>query len=301
MISSTEIKKDYAAIAKFLIGVFLGATTIAYIGVHPNWLEAIGMGFVFAILGLVPIFGFDMFEIEVVNKTIKPTLNKTKTPFTHHHVFNPVSKSHKIPKLQHIIYDDKNQFETLVVAKAIRRPGIPNLDKTKFYEFSEPGIPQSLAVSKYQNKAFHNNVEIVYDPDDTENTWRTTHNALLQSTLLAIEKAISVGAPAIHLIYQYDGIWAYAAGYWPTDTYPEAQSYVKKLNELSSKINIKFDKYDPAMALPYALQIKIADAIRQNDFTNDTEDMITDFGQYPNDFDDDYETMVDTPKYYPKY
>lgn len=299
MSSSTEIKKDYAAIAKLLTGVFLGATTITYIGDHFNWLEAIGMGFVCVILGLVTIIEFDMFEIEVVNKTIKPVLNKTKTPFTHHHVFNPVSESHKVPKLQHSIYDDKNQFETLVAAKAIRRPGIPNLDKTKFYEFSEPGIPQSIAASKYQNKAFHNNVEIVYDPDDTENTWRTTHNALLQSTLLAIEKAISVGAPTIHLVYQYDGIWAYAAGYWPTDNYPEAQSYVEKLNDLSSKIKIKFDKYDPTMALPYASQIKIADAVRQNDFTNDTEDNITDFGQYPDDFG--YQTITDIPSAYPKY
>ena len=82
------------------------------------------------------------------------------------------------------------------------------------------------------------------------NKWQKAHDASLTFVIQLILKAIQDKQENINIVYDYDGVFAYAAGYWPTANYQNARDYVLKLDELSHQINIRFTKYTKQSA-PY--------------------------------------------------
>lgn len=78
------------------------------------------------------------------------------------------------------------------------------------------------------------------------NKWSRTHCDNFKAVIYVIKQAIAMGKKSIVIHYNYDGVWAYAAGYWSTKDDIQAQKYVESFEELTPHINIYFQKFEPS-------------------------------------------------------
>lgn len=72
--------------------------------------------------------------------------------------------------------------------------------------------------------------------------WQQAHDASLSQTIAVIVNAINNDKKKINVVYEYDGIEAYATGQRPVADNKAAQEYVGKLTSLASQIDISFTK-----------------------------------------------------------
>lgn len=177
--------------------------------------------------------------------------NETKSPLNLPHArFNPTLSTKPVP-LPHDTDSDihrSKEITTLIAVKSI-------FTKVPVYDFND---------FKYDNLFFYASQSIYRVSQNSNNLietvlieagtplnlkqeqqnvlWLNIHNAILKSVVDAVKDAIKNEASMIEIIYEYDGVWAYAAGYWPTSDYTEAHAYVEQLGELSQKIDINFVK-----------------------------------------------------------
>lgn len=169
-----------------------------------------------------------------------------------HAKFNPTLSTKPVP-LPHVadyVIQSSKKITTLVTTKSVfnRVPIYDAIeftsDKLFFY------APQSTyRVSQNSNNLIETALKEDVSPlkQEQQNVlWLNIHNAILKSVVDAVKDAIENETSMIEVIYEYDGVWAYAAGYWPTSDYPEAQAYVEQLSELSQKIDINFVKLTKA-------------------------------------------------------
>jgi len=184
-------------------------------------------------------------EPDAISDVPKETKSKLDLP---HAKFNPTLSTRPIP-LPHDIGSDihsSKKITTLIAIKSIFNR-VPIYDAT---EFTSDKLffytPQSIyRVSRNSNNLIETALKEDISPlkQERQNVlWLNIHNAILKSVVNAVKDAIQNKASMIEVIYEYDGVWAYAAGYWPTSDYPEAQAYVEQLSELSQKIDINFVK-----------------------------------------------------------
>lgn len=75
--------------------------------------------------------------------------------------------------------------------------------------------------------------------------WQPIHENSLEITINLIREAIAQNYNNIVITYNYDGVWAYAAGYWDAKNDPVVNNYVNDLEALSHQINIYFSKLTP--------------------------------------------------------
>lgn len=184
-------------------------------------------------------------EPDAISDAPKETKSKLDLP---HAKFNPTLSTRPIP-LPHDTGSDihsSKKITTLIAVKSIfaKFPIYDAIDFTynKLFFY----VPQSIyRVSQYSDNSIGTTLTRDVSPlkQEQQNVlWLNIHNAILKSVVDAVEDAIKNEASMIEVIYEYDGVWAYAAGYWPTSGYPEAQAYVEQLSELSQKIDINFVK-----------------------------------------------------------
>ena len=181
--------------------------------------------------------------------TISDVPEETKSKLDLPHAkFNPTLSTRPIP-LPHDTGSDihsSKKITTLIAIKSIFTK-VPIYDAI---EFTSDKLffyaPQSIyRMSQNSNNLIETALKEDISPlkQEQQNVlWLNIHNAILKSVVDAVKDAIENKASMIEIIYEYDGVWAYAAGYWPTSDYPEAQAYVEQLSELSQKIDINFDK-----------------------------------------------------------
>lgn len=169
-----------------------------------------------------------------------------------HAKFNPTLSAKPIP-LPHVadsVTQSSKKITTLIATKSLfnRVPIYDAIeftsDKLFFY------VPQSTYRVTLNSDDF---IETVLKEDESpikqersNILWLKIHNAILKSVVEAVKDGIKNKASMIEVVYEYDGVWAYAAGYWSTSDYPEAQAYVEQLSELSRKIDISFVKLTKA-------------------------------------------------------
>lgn len=78
--------------------------------------------------------------------------------------------------------------------------------------------------------------------EDSPVAWQQAHDDSLSQTIAVIVNAINNNKKKINIVYEYDGIEAYATGIWPVADNKSAQEYVSKLTSLASQIDISFTK-----------------------------------------------------------
>lgn len=185
-----------------------------------------------------------------------------------HEVFNPKLSLKPIPRPIYHEYNTNDVFEALIITKKSYYDLFEqNLDTIDDHDVFFYGDQQIILASSYKNFDYDENITTLArlgtfsSPSHKENLdllWFIIHNAILKMTIQSVKKAIEVGAPAINIAYEYDGVWAYAAGYWSAANYPEAQAYINQLGKLTSKINISFTKFDKSLMYDYVHLIQIA-------------------------------------------
>ena len=63
--------------------------------------------------------------------------------------------------------------------------------------------------------------------------WARTYQSIFLSVIQSINTAINHDAKTIEIVFDYDGVWQYAAGYWQPTT-PESQDYVNELSKITT-------------------------------------------------------------------
>ena len=63
--------------------------------------------------------------------------------------------------------------------------------------------------------------------------WARTYQSIFSSVIQSINTAINHNAKTIEIVFDYDGVWQYAAGYWQPTT-PESQDYVDELSKITT-------------------------------------------------------------------
>ncbi len=78
--------------------------------------------------------------------------------------------------------------------------------------------------------------------EDSPVAWQQAHDASLSQTIEVIVNAIHRHKKKINIVYEYDGIEAYATGRWPVADNKAAQEYVGELTSLANQTEISFTK-----------------------------------------------------------
>lgn len=88
--------------------------------------------------------------------------------------------------------------------------------------------------------------------------WQQAHDVSLKQTIETIVNAINNGKKKINIVYEYDGVEAYATGLWPVADNRVAQEYVNKLTSLASQTEISFTKLNDNIFNYYQPLIELA-------------------------------------------
>lgn len=186
-------------------------------------------------------------EPDVIPDVSKETKSTLDLP---HAKFNPTLSAKPIP-LPHVaesVMQSSKKVTTLIATKSLFNR-VPICDDDAM-EFTSGKLflyaPQRThRVTKNSDDFIETMLkedELPINQKRSNILWFKIHNDILKSVVDAVKDAIENKSSVIEIVYEYDGVWAYAAGYWSTSDYPEAQAYVEQLSELSQKIDINFVK-----------------------------------------------------------
>lgn len=169
-----------------------------------------------------------------------------------HAKFNPTLSAKPIP-LPHIaesVMQNSKKVTTLIATKSLfnRVPIYDAIEFTsdKLFLYAPQRTHRVTKNSDDFIETMLKEDELPINQKRSNILWFKIHNDILKSVVDAVKDAIENESSVIEIVYEYDGVWAYAAGYWSTSDYPEAQACVEQLSELSQKIDINFVKLTKA-------------------------------------------------------
>ena len=154
--------------------------------------------------------------------------------------FNPTLSKQPLPQSRHMPIPSSTGVNALVITRTNHTP--------IYAEAMEPITSPHLLMHKpYRTIAVINDEAHVINAnpltdDDFEKPWAQCHADSLKLTLQVIMKAIADHQKEINIVYEYDGIFAYAAGYWQVNDNEAAKSYLRQLDLLSQHITVHFTK-----------------------------------------------------------
>lgn len=189
-------------------------------------------------------------EPDVEPDAISDVPKETKSPLDLPHArFNPILSTKPVPLPSH---PNLNHLST-VHAISITKPVMYDVNSyitsklmtNDFTAISSMLVNVGLLSSKDQNPItrYHSTTSLILRMTDSE--WQPIHENSLEITINLIKEAITQNYNNIVITYNYDGVWAYAAGYWDAKNDPVVNNYVNDLEALSHQINIYFSKLTP--------------------------------------------------------
>lgn len=161
-----------------------------------------------------------------------PTLSTKPVPLPSHPNLNHLSTVHAISITKPVMHDVNSHITSKLMTN-------------DFMAHSSMLINIGLLSSKKQNPItrYHSTTSLILQMIDSE--WQPIHENSLEITINLIKEAIAQNYNNIIITYNYDGVWAYAAGYWDAKNDPVVNNYVNDLEALSHQINIYFSKLTP--------------------------------------------------------
>lgn len=161
-----------------------------------------------------------------------PTLSTKPVPLPSHPNLNHLSTVHAISITKPVMHDVNSHITSKLMTN-------------DFMAHSSMLINIGLLSSKNQNPItrYHSTTNLILQMIDSE--WQPIHENSLEITINLIKEAIAQNYNNIIITYNYDGVWAYAAGYWDAKNDPVVNNYVNDLEALSHQINIYFSKLTP--------------------------------------------------------
>lgn len=171
-----------------------------------------------------------------------------------HHRFNV--KYNPSAKSTHLPLPSKIGSNALIITRANTTPIYPGAMDPIEPEYLLPQRPyRTIAVldDRVISVKTANPIE-----KDSPVAWQQAHDASLSQTIEVIVNAIHHHKKKINIVYEYDGIEAYATGRWPVADNKAAQEYVNELTSLASQTEISFTKLTDNIFNYYQPLIKLA-------------------------------------------
>lgn len=220
--------------------------------------EILIIGAVFLIMGFAIIYkcmfyhspakSIDDPEKDNLNTVVSSSKATSYHPITHSQ-FNPKLIERDVPLPSHPNLNHLSTVHAISITKPERNDVnshmMSKLMSNDFTALSSMLINVGLLSSKKQNPItkYHSATNNTLRMIDAE--WQPIHENSLEITIKLIKEAIAQNYNNIIITYNYDGIWAYAAGYWNAKNDPVVNNYVNDLEALSHQINIYFSKLTP--------------------------------------------------------
>ena len=178
-----------------------------------------------------------------------------------HDSFNPKLRSKPFPSsTEEFLHQKINTDVNAIIATNLRSHNYTSIQSQALRESKLDKVlyTRVLVASLLENsEPTFELIDMVSTNVAQYNRWKDLHNTILTSTIRTVKTAIDAGYHSINIGYDYDGVWAYAAGYWPTNDDEIAQNYLDRMSELSQDIDIYFTK------ISYIPQLEFLDMIEQ--------------------------------------
>lgn len=171
-----------------------------------------------------------------------------------HHRFNV--KYNPSAKSTHLPLPSKIGSNALIITRVNTTPIYPGAMDPIYPEYLLPQLPyRTIAVldDRVISVKTANPIE-----KDSPVAWQQAHDASLSQTIEVIVNAIHHNKKKINIVYEYDGIEAYATGRWPVADNKAAQEYVNELTSLANQTEISFTKLTDNIFNYYQPLIKLA-------------------------------------------
>ena len=219
--------------------------------IHPFLFIFGAVALIMGVVGMVNICEYVMYRLSAKieyhpQKDFSSTTGHQPRP---HSQFNPKILEKDVPLPSHPNLNNLSTIHAISITKPERHEInshiMAKLMANGFTSHSSMLINIGLLSSKKQ-------VPITKYHSSTNNTlrminseWQPIHESSLEITINLIREAIAQNYNNIIITYNYDGVWAYAAGYWDAKNDPVVNNYVNDLEALSHQINIYFSKLTP--------------------------------------------------------
>ncbi len=219
--------------------------------IHPFLFIFGAVALIMGVVGIVNICEYVMYRLSTKTeyhpqKDVSNTTNYQPRP---HSQFNPKLIERDVPLPSHPNLNHLSTVHAISITKPERHDvnshSMSKLMSNDFTSHSSMLINVGLLSSKKQapitkyHSATNNTLRMI----DSE--WQPIHENSLEITINLIKEAIAQNYNNIIITYNYDGVWAYAAGYWDAKNDPVINNYVNDLEALSHQINIYFSKLTP--------------------------------------------------------
>ena len=226
--------------------------------IHPFLFIFGAVALIMGVVGMVNICEYVMYRLSAksVDNPKKDTSNtiaaSPKAPsnqYLPHSQFNPKLIERNVPLPSHPNLNHLSTIHAISITKPERHEInshiMAKLMANGFTSHSSMLINIGLLSSKKQvpitkyHSATNNTLRMI------NSEWQPIHESSLEITINLIREAIAQNYNNIIITYNYDGVWAYAAGYWDAKNDPVVNNYVNDLEALSHQINIYFSKLTP--------------------------------------------------------
>lgn len=216
------------------------------------------MGVVFLIIGFAIMYKCIFYRspaksIKTPKKDTSSTITLSPETTRHqplpHSQFNPRLTEKNVPLPSHPNLNHLSTIHAISITKPERHDInshiMSKLMSNDFTSHSSMLINVGLLSSKKQNPItkYHSVTNNTLRMINSE--WQPVHENSLEITINLIREAIAQNYNNVVITYNYDGVWAYAAGYWDAKNDPVINNYVNDLEALSHQINIYFSKFTP--------------------------------------------------------
>lgn len=220
--------------------------------------EILIMGVVFLIIGFAIMYKCMFYRspaksIDAPKKDTSSTITSSPKTTSHqplpHSQFNPELIERDVPLPSHPNLNHLSTVHAISITKSewhdLNSHVTYDLINNNFIPHSSMVINVGILSSKNKNlitkyhSAHDNTLRMI------NSEWQPVHENSLEITINLIREAIAQNYNNIIITYNYDGVWAYAAGYWDAKNDPVINNYVNDLEALSHQINIYFSKFTP--------------------------------------------------------
>lgn len=194
-------------------------------------------------------------DTDVYQPAVQPSISQP------HDLFNPKLRDKPFPSsTEEFLHQKIDTDVSAIIATNLKSHNYTSIQSQALRESKlDKGLYKRVLVASIleNNGSTFELIDIVSTDAAQNNRWKDLHNTILTSTIRTVKAAIDAGYHSINIGYDYDGVWAYAAGYWPINDDEIAQNYLDRMNELSQDIDIYFTK------ISYVPQLKFLDMIEQ--------------------------------------
>lgn len=219
--------------------------------IHPFLFIFGAVALIMGVVGMVNICEYVMYRLSAKTeyhpqKDVSSTTGHQPRP---HSQFNPKLLEKDVPLPSHPNLNNLSTIHAISITKPERHEInshiMAKLMANGFTSHSSMLINIGLLSSKKQvpitkyHSATNNTLRMI------NSEWQPIHESSLEITINLIREAIAQNYNNIIITYNYDGVWAYAAGYWDAKNDPVVNNYVNDLEALSHQINIYFSKLTP--------------------------------------------------------